>query len=99
MVMPAVPQPPMPAVWRAETKPHKFCPGCGHPLVLKMLGEAVAELELQGRAIFGCDIGCSLLAWDFFKLDAVQAHHGRVTRVMVGLRRANPDLICVAYMG
>ncbi|HHU31255.1 MAG: thiamine pyrophosphate-dependent enzyme [Zhaonellaceae bacterium] len=92
-------QPQMPAVWRTETKPHKFCPGCGHPLVLKALGEAIEELGIQDRAIFGCDIGCSLLAWDFFNLDSVQTHHGRTTPVITGVKRANPDLIGIAYMG
>lgn len=92
-------QPNMPKVWRAETKPHKFCPGCGHPLVLKALGEAIEELGIEDKAVFGCDIGCSLLAWDFFNLDSVQTHHGRTTPVMTGVKRARPDRICIAYMG
>lgn len=92
-------QPPMPKSWRVETKPHKFCPGCGHGLVLKALGEAIDELGIQDRVVFGCDIGCSLLAWDFFNVDSIQTHHGRTTPVMVGVKRANPHLICIAYMG
>lgn len=93
------PQPQMPKVWRTETKPHKFCPGCGHPLVLKVLGEAIEELGIQDKAVFGCDIGCSLLAWDFFNVDSVQTHHGRTTPVITGVKRANPELIGIAYMG
>ncbi|MBM7855164.1 2-oxoglutarate ferredoxin oxidoreductase subunit beta [Desulfohalotomaculum tongense] len=92
-------QPAMPKCWRPETKPHKFCPGCGHGLVLKALGEAIDELGIQDRVVFGCDIGCSLLAWDFFNVDSIQTHHGRTTPVMTGVKRANPDLICIAYMG
>ncbi|MTI82073.1 MAG: 2-oxoglutarate synthase [Firmicutes bacterium] len=92
-------QPAMPKCWRPESKPHKFCPGCGHGLVLKALGEAIDELGIQDRVVFGCDIGCSLLAWDFFNVDSIQTHHGRTTPVMVGIKRANPDLICIAYMG
>ncbi|WP_227763695.1 thiamine pyrophosphate-dependent enzyme [Zhaonella formicivorans] len=92
-------QPQMPKVWRTETKPHKFCPGCGHPLVLKALGEAIEELGIQDKAVFGCDIGCSLLAWDFFNVDSVQTHHGRTTPVITGVKRANPDVIGIAYMG
>ena len=94
-----MPQPLMPKVWRVETKPHKFCPGCGHPLVLKVLGECIEELKLEDRIAFGCDIGCSLLAWDFFNLDSVQTHHGRVTPVITGIKRAAPHLIGIAYMG
>lgn len=91
--------PNMPKSWREETKPHKFCPGCGHGLVLKALGEAIDELGIQDRVIFGCDIGCSLLSWDFFNADSVQTHHGRTTPVMTGIKRARPDRICIAYMG
>lgn len=89
----------MPRSWRLETKPHKFCPGCGHGLVLKALGQAIDELDIQGRVAFGCDIGCSLLSWDFFNIDTVQTHHGRTTPVMTGINRARPDTICIAYMG
>lgn len=91
--------PNMPKSWREETKPHKFCPGCGHGLILKALGEAIDELGIQDRVVFGCDIGCSLLSWDFFNVDAVQTHHGRTTPVMTGVKRARPELICIAYMG
>jgi len=92
-------RPVMPRSWRPDTKPHKFCPGCGHGLVLKCLGQAVDELNIQGKVVFGCDIGCSLLSWDFFNLDSVQTHHGRTTPVMTGIKRARPGLICIAYMG
>lgn len=91
--------PNMPKSWRAETKPHKFCPGCGHGLVLKALGECIDELNIQDRVVFGCDIGCSLLSWDFFNVDSIQTHHGRTTPVLTGVKRARPDRICVAYMG
>jgi 2-oxoglutarate ferredoxin oxidoreductase subunit beta len=97
--MTATKVPNMPKSWRAETKPHKFCPGCGHGLVLKALGEAIDELGIQDRVVFGCDIGCSLLSWDFFNVDAIQTHHGRTTPVMTGIKQARPDRICIAYMG
>jgi len=92
-------QPAMPRSWRRESKPHKFCPGCGHGIALKALGQAIDELGIQDRVVFGCDIGCSLLTWDFFNVDTVQTHHGRTTPVMTGIKRANPNLICIAYMG
>lgn len=91
--------PAMPLSWRRETKAHKFCPGCGHGLILKYLGEVIDELDIAQKTVFVCDIGCSLLAWDFFNMDAVQTHHGRATPVATGIRRANPDLITIAYMG
>lgn len=91
--------PHMPKCWNPDTKPHKFCPGCGHGLALKMLGEAIDELGIQDKVVFGCDIGCSLLAWDFFNVDSVQTHHGRTTPVITGIKRARPEIIGIAYMG
>ncbi len=89
----------MPKSWRIDTKPHKFCPGCGHGLVLKALGQAVDELGIQEKTVYGCDIGCSLLSWDFFNCDSIQTHHGRTTPVITGVKRADPELIGIAYMG
>ena len=91
--------PRMPVSWREETKAHKFCPGCGHGLILKALGLAIDELGIQDRIVFVCDIGCCLLAWDLFNTDGVQTHHGRAVPVATGVKRANPDSICIAYMG
>jgi 2-oxoglutarate/2-oxoacid ferredoxin oxidoreductase subunit beta len=84
---------------RVETKPHLFCPGCGHPEVLKALGFAIDDLGIQQKVAFGIDIGCSLLAWDFFNLDTVETHHGRTIPTMVGFQRANPQGIAIAYVG
>ncbi|MBR5328810.1 MAG: 2-oxoglutarate synthase [Firmicutes bacterium] len=91
--------PVMPACWRKETKTHKFCPGCGHGIVLKALGEAIDELGIQDRVVFTVDIGCCLLAIDFFNFDTIQTHHGRTNAVCTGVKRATPDKICIAYMG
>lgn len=91
--------PKIPKSWYIPTKPHKFCPGCGHGIVLKALGEVIDELDIQDQVIFGCDIGCSLLSWNFFNCDSTQTHHGRTTPVMVGIKRSRPELICVGYMG
>ncbi|MDL2281158.1 thiamine pyrophosphate-dependent enzyme [Selenomonadales bacterium OttesenSCG-928-I06] len=92
-------EPSMPKSWNEETKPHKFCPGCGHGLVLRALGQAMDELGIQDKVVFGCDIGCSLLSWDFFKVDTVQTHHGRTNPVITGMKRANNDIIAIGYMG
>jgi len=90
---------PFPKSWKPETKPHNFCPGCGHGITLKVLGEVIDELKIQNKAVIGLDIGCSLLAGDLFDVDSVQTHHGRNTPTMVGFKKANPDAICIAYMG
>jgi 2-oxoglutarate ferredoxin oxidoreductase subunit beta len=89
----------MPLSWRKETKPHRFCPGCGHGIALKALGEVVDELGILDQVLYGCDIGCSLLRWDFFNFDSIQTHHGRTIPVIVGAKRARPETVGIAYMG
>lgn len=84
---------------RLESKPHLFCPGCGHPEVLKAFGFAVDDLGIQRRTAFGVDIGCSLLAYDFFNIDTIETHHGRTIPTMCGVKRGNPDAVAVAYVG
>ncbi len=94
-----MPPTPFPQSWKAETKPHKYCPGCGHGMILRALGEVIDEMKIQEKTILGVDIGCSLLAWDFFDLDTIQTHHGRTTPVMIGIKMAQPDRLAIAYMG
>ncbi len=92
-------EPGFPKVWKKESKPHKFCPGCGQALALKNLGFAIDELEIQKKAVFGCDIGCSLLTWDMFDIDTIQTHHGRVLPAMLGFKLARPESVVIAFMG
>lgn len=94
----AVP-PRLPKAQFAEVGASKFCPGCGHGITLKTLAHSIDALELQERAVFGCDIGCSLLAWNYMSVDSVQTHHGRTTPVIYGVTRANPGTVGIAYMG
>lgn len=92
-------QPVFPKCYKQESKPHKFCPGCGHPIVLKSLGHTIDKLGIQDKTVFLIDIGCSLLAWDYFDVDTSQTHHGRTIPVATGFKRADPDSIVLAYLG
>jgi len=94
-----MPTPNFPNCYKVESKPHKFCPGCGHPIVLKMLGEVIDEMKLAAKTVFLVDIGCSLLAWDFFDLATSQTHHGRTVPVAKGFKMVDPDKTVIAYMG
>lgn len=89
----------LPKSWKKESKPHKFCPGCGQSLALKILGFAIDELNIAQKTVYGCDIGCSLLTWDMFNVDTIQTHHGRVIPTMSGFKLANPQAITIAFLG
>jgi 2-oxoglutarate ferredoxin oxidoreductase subunit beta len=89
----------MPKSWNEETKPHLFCPGCGHGIAFKQLGYAIDGLNIAKKTTLGIDIGCSLLAWNFLNLSTVQTHHGRTTPVMVGYKMMKPNRVAIAYTG
>jgi len=91
--------PKFPNCFKVESKPHKFCPGCGHSIVLNMLGQVIDELGIAEKTVFMVDIGCSLLAWDFFDLASTQTHHGRTIPTAVGFKLADPQKIVIAYVG
>jgi len=92
-------KPLFPSCFKTNSKPHKFCPVCGHPLVLRMLGQVVDEMGIADKTIFMVDIGCSLLAWDFFDLPTTQTHHGRTIPTAVGFKQVDKEKIVIAYVG
>lgn len=86
-------------VLNMDSKPSNFCPGCGYGIILKTLGEVLDEMELAPRTVFGIDIGCNLLAWDYFGLDTIQTHHGRVTATIAGYKRAQKESVTIGIAG
>lgn len=92
-------EPEFPKSWKIKSKPHKFCPGCGQALALKILGFAVDELNIQDKSIYATDIGCSLLSWNMFDIDTLQTHHGRAIPVISGFKFAKPSAICFTVIG
>ncbi len=91
--------PPLPKCVKLNSKPNTFCPGCGHQIVLKNIGFAIDDLKAQNKTILGLDIGCSLLAWNYFDIDSLQTHHGRTIPTIVGYKRAKPESLSIAYLG
>lgn len=84
---------------KIESKPSNFCPGCGHSIVLKSLGFVMDDLDIAEKSVFVTDIGCSLLAWDYYNVNSVQSHHGRGISVATGVKLAMPEKVVISYMG
>lgn len=84
---------------KISSKPDKFCPGCGHSIVLKTLGSVIDEMNIGSKVLFGIDIGCSLLAWDYFDLKTIQTHHGRTVPVVSGYKVVKKNNVGIAYVG
>lgn len=76
-----------------------YCPGCGHGVAHKLIGEALEDMGLQDRAVFVSPVGCSVFAYYYFDTGNVQAAHGRAPAVATALKRSNPEAIVMSYQG
>jgi 2-oxoglutarate ferredoxin oxidoreductase subunit beta len=76
-----------------------YCPGCGHGIVHRLLGEVIDELEIRETTVGIAPVGCAVLLYDYFDLDIIEAAHGRPPAVATGLKRANPGNIVFTYQG
>jgi len=76
-----------------------YCPGCTHGIVHRIIAEVFDELDIEGNAIGVSPVGCSVLAYDFFSCDMIQAPHGRAPAVATGLKRARPECVVFTYQG
>lgn len=76
-----------------------YCPGCTHGIAHKLVAETIEELDVQGKTIGVAPVGCSVLAYEFFDFDVVQAPHGRAPAVATGIKRARPENVVFTYQG
>lgn len=76
-----------------------YCPGCTHGIVHKLVAQAIDELEIEGRTIGVASVGCSVMAYNYFNVDFVQAAHGRAPAVATGVKRSDPSKIVFTYQG
>ena len=76
-----------------------YCPGCTHGIIHRLVAEVIDELGIQGTTVGIAPVGCSVMAYDYFDIDMVQAAHGRAPAVATGVKRANPENIVFTYQG
>jgi len=76
-----------------------YCPGCTHGIIHRLVAQAIDELGIEGKTVGVAPVGCSVLAYNYFSCDMVQAPHGRAPAVATGLKRAKPDNIIFSYQG
>jgi len=76
-----------------------YCPGCTHGIIHRLVAEVLDGLELRQSTVGVASVGCSVLAYDYFNVDMVQAAHGRAPAVATGLKRALPGRTVFTYQG
>ena len=76
-----------------------YCPGCTHGIVHRLVAETIDELGIEGRTVGIAPVGCSVMAYDFFACDMIEAAHGRAPAVATAVKRVHPDNIVFSYQG
>ena len=79
--------------------PFHYCPGCTHGIVHRLVAEVIDEMGIEGETIGVCPVGCSVMAYDYFSCDMIEAAHGRAPAVATGVKRGNPDKFVFTYQG
>ncbi len=79
--------------------PLHYCPGCTHGIIHKLVAESLEELAVGGKTVGVAPVGCSVMAYDYFACDMVEAPHGRAPAIATGLKRALPDGVIFTYQG
>jgi 2-oxoisovalerate ferredoxin oxidoreductase beta subunit len=82
----------------APTATH-YCPGCGHGVLLKLIGETIDELNILDRTIMTSPVGCAVFAYYYFDCGNIQVAHGRAPAVGTGVSRAEDNAIIILYQG
>ena len=79
--------------------PTHYCPGCTHGIIHKLVAQALDDLGVEGKSIGVAPVGCSVMAYNYFACDMVEAPHGRAPAVATGLKRARPENVVFTYQG
>ncbi|WP_227761908.1 thiamine pyrophosphate-dependent enzyme [Zhaonella formicivorans] len=80
-------------------KAFHYCPGCTHGIVHRLVAEVIDELGIRENTVGIASVGCSVLAYNYFNLDVVQAAHGRAPAVATGVKRVLPEQVVFTYQG
>jgi 2-oxoglutarate ferredoxin oxidoreductase subunit beta len=79
--------------------PLRYCPGCGHGVVHRLVGECIEELGMIEKALAVAPVGCSVFADEYFNCDGIQGPHGRGPAIATGMKRVKPECLVFSYQG
>lgn len=78
---------------------HPLCPGCGHPVALRVIMEAIEDMALEGRSIGIFGHGCSAMMIGQMDIDLNLSLHGRAPATATGVKRMLPDRVVFTMQG
>ena len=76
-----------------------YCPGCTHGVIHRLVAEVLNELGVKERTVGVAPVGCSVLAYNYYAVDFLEAPHGRAPALATGFKRVRPDMIVFTYQG
>jgi len=76
-----------------------YCPGCGHGIIHRLVAEVIDELGIREKTVIIAPVGCAVLLYNYFDLDAFEAAHGRAPAIATGCKRVHPEAIVFTYQG
>ena len=76
-----------------------YCPGCPHGIVNRLVCEVIDQLGIEGETVGIAPVGCSVMAYDFFGCDMIEAAHGRAPAVATAVKRVHPQNVVFSYQG
>lgn len=76
-----------------------YCPGCTHGIIHRLVAECLDEMNIREKAVGICPVGCSVLAYDYFNCDMLEAAHGRAPAIATAIKRLKPDCCLFTYQG
>ena len=78
---------------------HHLCPGCGEPVAIRSVMEAIEELDAVQRTIAVFGIGCYTAFSNNLDVEVLQALHGRAPSLATGVKRAAPNTVVFTMQG
>jgi len=74
-----------------------YCPGCTHGIIHRLVAECLDELNIREKTVGICPVGCSVLAYEYFNCDMLEAAHGRAPAIATAIKRLKPDCYLFTY--
>lgn len=82
-----------------KSKPFRYCPGCSHGVLHRIIAETVGALGIRERTIGIAPVGCAVFAYDYLDIDMIEVPHGRPPAIATGMKRSRPDSVVFCYQG
>lgn len=79
--------------------PNKFCAGCGHGIVNRIIAEVIEENGYEKNHVLTLGVGCVCNMNFSWNGESMQTAHGRAASTATGVKVALPESLVMTYQG